>query len=573
MKILGINACLSLDLDGNIRSVDGGGACLMIDGEISIGITEERITKKKYDGGFDNAVNYILSNSNLKLDEIDYLVCSFYGVPYNIPEKLLSRVKEMLGLSKDENKLIIMPSHHLSHAYSAYFLSSFNEALIIVNDNEGQIIEGDNSIPLFQTICERNSYYIARENNIKLIKRDFDYSGAIGFGKMYNKFTKFLGFDSYHDAGKTMGLSPYSQFDFNDYGDLYYFDFNDKLCSIIEDSGDYISDVKKMLKLVGFPDVSPRLSKSPMTQIYSEIAGYIQYQLEKWQEAVVKKLHEKFEFMNICISGGVALNCPTNTRMLNLDFINEVFIPSAPQDQGLCIGNVIYGDILQNNLFDSDRKYYTEKLYLGKKYDLSKEKIIKMVLKYKNLRLYTMSSDEKNKIVAKLLSEGNIVALYQGKSEFGPRALGNRSIIADPRDYFIKDRINIDIKNRENFRPFAPSVIEEKTLKYFDFCGKSPSMMFTSKVRNNYLSKLPAITHVDNSARLQTVNKESNSEYYNLIVEFGKITGIEMVLNTSFNLNGMPIVETPQDAIDCFANSRLDYLVLENILISRTERS
>lgn len=379
MKILGINACLCLDLDGNIRNIDGGGACLMIDGKISIGITEERITKKKYDGGFHNAVDYILTNSDLKMDEIDYIVCSFYGVPYKIPEKLLDQVKIMLGLEKDDKRFIVMPSHHLSHAYSAYFLSSFNNGLIIVNDNEGQIIVGDNSVPLYQTACERNSYYIAEKNNIELIKRDFDYSGAIGFGKMYNKFTRYLGFDSYHNAGKTMGLAPYSQYDFSVYGDLYYFDKDDKLKSIIEDSGDYVSDIKTILKLVGFPDISPRLNKAPMTQIYAEVAGYVQYQLEKWQEAVVKKLHKNYSFKNICISGGVALNCPTNSRMLSLDFIDNVFVPAAPLDQGLCIGNVIYGDILHNNLTDKDRKYYKEQLYLGKEYVLSKEDIINML--------------------------------------------------------------------------------------------------------------------------------------------------------------------------------------------------
>lgn len=567
MKIIGLNACLGVTPEGDIKKVDGGGVCLYENGEITIGISEERLTKKKYDGGFLRGLEYILSERKLSLNEIDHFIVSFYGLPYNIPKKVKDFFIEKLG-KEFEDKVTIMPSHHLSHAYAAYYQSGFPEdgTIVIVNDNEGQIIEGSPLKPLYLSGCERNSYYLVENGELRLIHRDFDKPNDIGFGRMYNKFTRYIGFESYHNAGKTMGLAPFGRLEWFKDKDLFYHDSTGRLRAIIRDTGNFVEDVDKMLQMIGTGHIVEKRPAENMTQQYADLAAFIQEQLEKWQVITINRLHKEYSFNRICVSGGVALNCPTNTNLAALDYIKDVFIPSAPQDQGQCIGNVIYGA----KMFDSPDIKFKEKLYLGKLYDVTRETIMDITRDFPNLRVHYM----KNKIatVATLLSQGKIIAWFQGRSEFGPRALGNRSILADPRDNFIKDTINVKIKKRETFRPFAPSVILEETNKFFDFPNSSsPSMMFTAKIKDSYKGVFPAIEHIDGSSRLQTVSKESNPLFYKLLQYFGLLTGSSMLLNTSFNLNGMPIVETPQDAIKCFSGSGIDALALGDFLI--TEKS
>ncbi|QIW79955.1 carbamoyltransferase C-terminal domain-containing protein [Bacillus tequilensis] len=567
MITVGLNACIVND-DDEIRYVDGGGVCIFKDNHIAAAITEERLSYIKYDGGFKKSLPYVLESCNLSLEDVDQFVVSFYGVSINVPQFLIDHIKKEIGINEKQS-LIVIPTHHLSHAYAAYFSSGYDSALIIINDNEGQIIGEKTSPYMFENTCERNSYYIGNKDKIKLVDRDFDYPYALGFGKLYNKITTYLGLGNYHNAGKTMGLSSYGSGAFENIGDAYRMDYDGNLHCIIEDTGDTEKDIKNLFSKLSVTIPDSRKRNEPLKQIHADMAEYIQKQLEKWTRVRAEFLLNKYNLSNICVGGGVALNCLSNSQLLDIKRVESVYVPSAPQDQGLCIGNALYGvieDMKERNIPVSPN--FNIPLYLGKEYRIKQEDLRIINKKYKGLTFKEM--DNITTVGAKLLSEGKVIGWYQGKSEFGPRALGNRSILADPRDKLVMNRLNLEIKKREAFRPFAPSVILEKTSEYFiNFRERSPSMMFTATVNPDKRNLLSAITHIDGTARLQTVQECDNELYYKLIKKFGEITGVYVVLDTSFNLNGMPIVETPEDAISCFAESNLDALILDNYLIWR----
>lgn len=563
MTTVGLNACI-VDESNEIRPVDGGGVCLFEDEKLLYAITEERLTYTKYDGGFKKALEYVLDASGKNLHDVDQFAVSFYGVSLNVPEFLIEHIKTELSIQPHQ-KLIVVPSHHLSHAYAAFYCSGFKEALIVVNDNEGQIIGEKKSPYMFENSCERNSYYLARSGKIELIDRDFDYPQGLGLGKLYNKFTKYIGMGNYHNAGKTMGLASFGSDRLLSLGDAYKKDYNGNLHCIIPDTGGTENDIKTLFKKLGVTIPELRKKTDPLRQIHADLAMYVQKQLEKWTTKKVEKLTEQYNLEYVCVGGGVALNCPTNTSLLNIERVENVYIPSAPQDQGLCIGNAIYAIVNQEET-DSDQFQFDVPLYTGKKYIVTAETIQTTLKEFPNL--YYNEVEDPSKLAAELISEGNVIAWFQGESEFGPRALGNRSILGDPRDKLVVNRLNLDIKKREAFRPFAPSVLIENTQDYFEnFSTESPSMMFTADVKKEQIKNISGVVHVDGTARLQTVNKQDNPMYYRLIQHFGELTGIYLVINTSFNLDGMPIVETPYDAIVCFAKSELDYLIIGNFVL------
>lgn len=561
MIIVGLNGCI-INEEKGLRQIDGGGVCVYKDGEVLNAITEERLSLTKYDGGFKHSLPYVLEASNLTKSDVDLFVVSFYGIPFEVPVEIMDEISSQLNLESHQ-RLISMPSHHLSHAHSAYFTSSYNSSLIVIADNEGQIIGSKKSDRLIEHSCERNSYYFAYNNEIKLIDRDFDYPHGLAFGKLYNKFTRYLGLGNYHNAGKTMGLASYGSGRFDDIGDAWNMDHNGNLHCIVQDSGDTEKDIMELFHKLKVDIPLPRKNNEPVRQIHADMAEYIQKQLEKWSVRKVEYLLSKLDTRNICVGGGVALNCLMNSAILKHSKVDKVFVPSAPLDQGLCIGNAIYGAIEYDK---SENIHFDLPLYLGKKPKNTATDLKNILSDYPHLATHHLSNPPL--YAAELIAEGKVIAWFQDNSEFGPRALGNRSILADPRDKLVVNRLNMNIKKRELFRPFAPSVLEEYTDEYFiDFSGTSPSMMFIANVKKDKKELLSAITHVDGTARLQTVSESNNKKYYQLIKSFGEVTGIYMVLNTSFNIDGIPIVETVKDAISCFDRSTLDALIINDSLI------
>ncbi|PCF39783.1 hypothetical protein B5C06_10285 [Staphylococcus delphini] len=565
MITVGINACITNDvMSNNIIKVDGGGVCLFKDDIIISAITEERITKKKYQGGFKESIKYVLDASNLSFKDVDTYAFSFYGVANPVPQNLKDYLIKELDI-QNHQELRILESHHLSHAYSAYFSSQFDKSLIIVNDNEGSVLGEKKSNTMLENSCERTSYYLAENNSIKLIDRDFAYPYALAFGKLYNKCTKYLGLGNYHNAGKTMGLASFSTGKFNNLNDAYIFDKDGSLNCIIDDTGNSERDIKRLFNQLGVNIPDARKADEPIKQIHAEIAGYIQGQLEKWINYKASLLSRKYGVENICLGGGVALNCLVNTSLLKNRDIKKVYVPAAPQDQGLCIGNAIW-NIINKKQNKIEKVEFDIPLFLGKKYKVDEKTIENYLKKFDNLKYRKL--DDKVKTCCDLLSNSNIVAWFQNESEFGPRALGNRSILASPNDKFMLNRLNIHVKKRETFRPFAPSVIQEKVEEYFQEKDiDSPSMMFTANVKEEFKDLLASVVHIDGTARLQTVSHKDNPLYYNLIKNYGEKYGVYALLDTSFNLNGMPIVETPEDAINCYYSSEIDYLILEDFLI------
>lgn len=565
MITVGLNACI-VDEGENIRGVDGGGVCVYRDEEILFAITEERLSYKKYDGGFRLSLPYALEACGLTMNDVDQFVVSFYGVSLDVPDLVLDEIRAQLNLQKHQ-KLVIIPSHHLSHAYVSFFTSGYERALVVINDNEGQIIGPKVSANMFENACERNSYYLAEGDRLILLDRDFDYPNALGFGKLYNKFTRYLGLGNYHNAGKTMGLASFGSGSLLKIGDLYEEDYDGNLHCIVPDTGDTEKDVQAMFTKLGVSIPKPRQAKDPLRQIHADLAEYVQRQLEKWTSHRVRRFLKENALSHVCVGGGVALNCLTNSVLLNLPEVDGVYVPPAPQDQGLCIGNALYG--ITEQMKQEGRPVtanFKMPLYLGKQFEVTEEGLLEILQEYPNLRLQRL--DDAVEEAAKMVASGQVIAWYQDRSEFGPRALGNRSILADPRDKLVLNRLNLEIKKREAFRPFAPSVLIEKSDEYFEeFTGESPSMMFTAMVRSEKKALLSAITHVDGTARLQTVSEESNPKYHRLIRKFGELTGVFVVVDTSFNLDGMPIVESPTDAVYCYSKSSLDALIIGDYIV------
>lgn len=570
MKIIGINS----EYDASMNKINSGSCALIVDGKIVYALAEDRVSREKDDGGFEDSLKFILNKVNLSIDNIDYFYISFYANSIIPTGKMISHHLGLLGLNDHPEKLILMPSHHFSHAVAAYFLSPFNEAIIMIADNEGNLLSpgSEKEKNIEDCYCERNSYYWARGNCISLIERDFEMPAEVGFGKAYNMFNNYIGFGNYLTVGKTMGLSSYGKLEGNlKNAEIWKINEDGKLHSNIVETKDLIKDVERFLKLINIKLPDRQGEKLFELPEYKNLAYFIQEQLNKWSAKKLKFLMKKVRINNVCISGGVGLNGIMNEyieKSLNI----PVFVPPYPSDPGQALGNAIYGYITQmgkNNNSSIPKVRFGGFTYLGSEY--SNDEILQIVEENsKEFKFKFKYINNITEVVAELLAKGKIIGWFQGRSEYGARALGNRSILADPRSIEIRDRVNL-LKGRELFRPLAPSVLSEYKSEYFDgtdsFLDKF--MLSVKRVKKAKTKEIKGVVHVDNTSRIQEVSKKDNENYYNLIEEFRKITGIPMILNTSFNMAGKPIVESPNDAIKAFLEIGLDYLVCGNILIER----
>lgn len=523
-----------------------GGCAIMIDGQIKCAISEERLNRVRYSFGYLNSLVYCLESTKIKINEVSLFVFSSYGK--NLPKNYMGCL-QALGVKK--NKCISV-DHHLSHAYSTYFFSPFNNALILVIDGE------DNQ-------KDTESYYLGKgQSIIKIGGNKINKKSFMGIGRTYESFTNFLGWID-QEAGKTMGLSAFGELEKNRVK-LFSIDKDFQIISALNHK--YEKGAKDFIRQNGLDFGSP-FQKDKNNRSASG-AAYIQKETEEIILTLINKLILKTSQKNLCLSGGVALNCNINSRILESNIINNIFIFPASSDRGQCIGNALYGyqkitgfiprHALTNDYFGKEYSEEEILVALNKELGSSINKIVPGVeLKFKKINNIA-------KKTAFLISEGKIIGWFQGGSELGPRALGHRSIICDPRSNKVKNTLNDRIKHRERFRPFAPACLEEKSQEYFMIDRPTPFMLLTPKVKNAFINKIPSVVHKDYTARLQTVNKKDNGIFYELINEFFKLTGCPVVLNTSFN-NNEPIVETPSDAINTFKSTELDYLVLGNYLV------
>lgn len=546
-------------------------AALVQDGKLIAASAEERFSRKKHDGELPvNAIDFCLSRGNINIEDIDYV--AFYWQPYrgiinramhilkNFPQSLsmfkyrgvrwkkLRKIKQIFtdkyGISKYK---FICVEHHLAHMASAYYQSGFDESAILIIDGAGE--------------WATTTLGIGTGSNISKLK-SINFPNSLG--NLYSAITQYLGFKPHNGEGKVMGLAPYG--DPAKYREI----FKDILS--IGDKGEYRLNLKYFGHHLGqeirYSDYlvkklgDPRKPESELEQRHMDIAASLQETLEQCAVSIASHLHDITNLKNICIAGGVGLNCVMNTKIFTDTKFDRIYIHPPAADDGSSIGAALF---VWHCLLNEEKKYAQTNMYLGPEYSNSdiEERLKKTGISY-------TKKENIEQTAAQLLADGKIIGWFQGRSEFGPRALGNRSIVTTTAIKEMKDILNERVKHREGFRPFAPSVLDEKSGDYFkDFGHPSPYMILAWDVIEEKKDVIPAIVHVDGTARVQNVYKHENPRYYKLIEEFGKITGIYVILNTSFNVRGEPIVNTPEQAVDCFINTGMDYLAIGDFLISK----
>ena len=592
-------------------------AAIIVDNKIIAAAQEERFTRIKHTPDFPiNSIKYCLEESGLKINEIDAIV--FYDKPVLKFERLLSTfyavapkgikpfiksipvwLKEKLFLKKlitdklkqvDENinaksLKILFTEHHLAHAASSFYPSNYKESAILTIDGVGEWTTA--------------SIGHGKDKNISILKELY-FPHSVGL--LYSAFTYFLGFKVNSGEYKLMGLAPYGNKDSQETINFIKI-IKEKLVDIKKDGSIFLNleyfkftHGLRMINEEKFRtlfNISKRNEEEEITQTHCNIAIAIQSVTEEIVIKMAKEAKRITKSENLCLAGGVALNCVANGILHSKKIFKNIYIQPAAGDAGGALGCALS---INHQYFDNERVYSNSYdlmngAYLGP-YFSSKE--IQIMNKSNKAIAHNFSNfTELSNKVAKLISEGNVIGWFQGRSEFGPRALGNRSILADPRNPHMQKKLNLKIKYREGFRPFAPSVIEEDYKEYFIEDIISPYMLIVKSITNSIKEKIPdnynslnywnklytrrsslqAITHVDFSARIQTVSKLTNPKYWNLLNDFKKISGVSVLVNTSFNVRGEPIVNSPKDAFMCFMNTEMDYLVIENYLYSKQEQT
>lgn len=524
---------------------------LCLNGRITVATTLERLTRIKNDslmrhpflgGGVDfnslekfhRLLNYLLDEVGLTLLEID---CVAWGGSHAVEAR-------RFFLAVNPNIEFVEPPHHLAHACQAYLSSPFAKSAILILDGEGDPLSGHAGCLAY-----------GEGNQITILRM---LSAAESVGKMYAAFTEKIGFAP-GEEGKTMGLAPYGQADVYEQLKVLHSDHRGEAAPLVQ-LPPYATWLKSLPR---------RNPTAPLTDLDRNLAFATQKITEEVMLTLADWLYEKTGSQHLCIAGGVGLNCVANYLVATRSPFSQVFIHPNPGNNGLAVGQALH---VYNQRRGHPRTYVATSDALGRAYS---EATVQEVLatvpegagicvqKYEDLSaLYQR--------VASAIEGGKIVGWFQGKSEFGPRALGQRSLLADPRRADMKDALNSRVKFREDFRPFAPSVLAERAPEFFELPGESPFMLLAATVKPGMEARVPAITHVDNSARVQTVKREQNAPYYDLIAAFDELTGIPMLLDTSFNVAGEPIVETPEDAIRCFLSTSIDVLCIDRFYVEKS---
>ncbi|KFZ44836.1 hypothetical protein DS62_03285 [Smithella sp. SC_K08D17] len=572
-------------------------ACLVRDGEIIAAAQEERFTRKKHDFSFpDNAIKFCLEAGEISGESLDYV--AFYDKPFIKFERILETylafapsgirsfvmamplwIKQKLWMKEFINKQlnyegkIIFPEHHESHAASAFFASPFPEAAFLTIDGVGE--------------WTTTSYGIGGNNQIQILSEiHFPHS----LGLLYSAFTYYTGFKVNSGEYKVMGLAPYGT---PKYKDLIL----SELMDLKEDGSfklnmkyfDYCAGLtmtnRKFEKLFGGP---PRKPESKVTQRDMDLARSVQDVTEEVMLRMARHIHNETKQKNLCLAGGVALNCVGNGKILREGPFDNIWIQPAAGDAGGALGAALFVwyQYLDNQRIANGQRDFMKASLLGPEYN---DDQILQYLNANNIPFDKLPSGEMPARIADLIAQEKTIGWFQGRMEFGPRALGARSIIGDARSPKMQEIMNLKIKFRESFRPFAPSVLQEKAADFFDIDSESPYMLIVAPVKENIRramtkeeqeyfgldklhvmrSSIPAVTHVDYSARVQTVTRESNPIYYEMIDKFAEKHKCPVIINTSFNVRGEPIVCTPQDAYLCFMRTNMDYLIMGNYLLNK----
>ena len=580
-------------------------ATLIINGKIVAAAQEERFTRKKHDLSYPyNAIEFVLNFAKIKLNEVDQII--FFEKPFLKFERLLetyvafaprgfkSFCKAMPVWLKDklfqknmlfnelkrhdsnfkDNKKIYFSDHHLSHAASAFFPSPFKEAIVLTADGVGE--------------WATTTVAIGKGNNLE-IKKEIHFPHSLGL--LYSAFTYYTGFKVNSGEYKLMGLAPY--------GEPKYIDKIKNNLIDIKDDGSFHLDQSYFNYATGLTMTNKKFNNlfgqkvrdakhEKLTQFHMDIAASIQKVTEEIMIKIAKSLKDEFKIPNLCLAGGVALNCVANGELLRENIFDNIWVQPAAGDAGGSLGAALaLWYIEQNNPRKVELNDSMQGSYLGNEYSQDE---IEKDLKIAGANFETLKYEELIDKTAEFLSNGKAIGWFQGRMEFGPRALGGRSILGDPRSEKMQKNLNLKVKYRESFRPFAPSILRDDLFEWFDINVDSPYMLFVANINSNKKiemtdeqkklfgidklnvkrSTIPAVTHVDYSARIQTVSKNTNNRYYDLISKFKKKTGCPVIVNTSFNVRGEPIVNTPTDAFNCFMGTELDYLIIGDCILDKS---
>ena len=582
-------------------------ACILKDGKIIAAAQEERFTRKKHDPSYPyNAIEFVLKYANLRLSDVDQVV--FFEKPFLKFERLLETyvafapkgfisfakamplwIKEKLFQKNflfnklkehDKNyisdKNIFFSDHHLSHAASAFFPSPFTEAVILTADGVGE--------------WATTTVAVGKDNNLE-VKKEIHFPHSLGL--LYSAFTYYTGFKVNSGEYKLMGLAPY--------GNPIY---ENKIKQLIDikDDGSFRLDQQYFNYATGLTMTNARFNnlfgqkprdpkKDKITQFHMDIAASIQKVTEEIMIKLTKSIKNEFGIKNLCLAGGVALNCVANGKILEEKIFDNIWIQPASGDAGGSLGAALALWHLENNnkrVVNSNDDMKGS--YLGTEFSQNE---IERELTSLGAKFETLEYKDLINMTSEILSNEKTIGWFQGRMEFGPRALGCRSILGDPRSDRMQKNLNLKVKYRESFRPFAPSVLREDLSEWFDMNVDSPYMLLVANIKlekkiemteeqkklfgidklNIKRSEIPAVTHVDYSARVQTVNKNTNKPYYDLISKFKEKTGCPVIINTSFNVRGEPIVNTPTDAFNCFMGTELDYLVIGNCILDKKKQN
>lgn len=574
-------------------------SCLLRDGRILAAAQEERFTRKKHDPRFPvNAIIYCLKEGAIAVQDLDYVV--FYDKPIMTFERLLLsylsvapkglrswleampiwlgrnlHVPKVIDKEIGYDKEVLFTEHHEAHAASAFYPSPFEEAAILTVDGVGEWATA--------------SYGFGRTNQISLLK-ELHFPDSLGL--LYSAFTYFTGFRVNSGEYKLMGLAPYG---IPRYKDLIL----SEIVDLKEDGSirlnlryfDFLGGLRmtnrRFAKLFGGP---PRKPEAEITQREMDLAASIQVVTEEAVLRMARQIYKETGLEDLCLAGGVALNCVANGRLIRESDFEKIWIQPAAGDAGGAVGAAlsVWHNYLGNSRPDPEIANSQWTPYLGPAFS---NDTVKTFLEGKKYPFSELGPENRAGTIASMLTEGKIVGYMAGRMEFGPRALGARSILGDARSEEIQKVMNVKIKYRESFRPFAPSVLEEKASNYFEINTSSPYMLLTANVKKERQlpqplgagtpmlerlkvkrSDIPAVTHLDYSARLQTVSAEDKPDYYDVICAFDKLTGCPVIVNTSFNVRGEPIICTPEDAYRCFMRTEMDVLVVENCLLLKEDQ-
>ncbi len=550
-------------------------ACIVKDGKLVIALEEERLTRQKHTNVFpEQAIKRCMENASLAPKDIDYIAVSIRPrldwpkkASYSIklgPKMKTFVIGELWGAmhkqrilnewlnrtftAENTPKIVFVP-HHLSHVVGSFFVSPYESAALLSVDGWGEwasTFKGTGKANAFK--CFGQDYY--------------PYS----LGMVYEAATRFCGFKGNYDEGKTMGLAPLGNPE--TYGKIVekMFWVNDDMSigidlSYFDERFYSFKPNKKFCQTFGTPREYSKTAK--FEQNHLDVAAAFQKQLEVCMLKMARLLHESTKEDYLVIAGGVSLNSVANGRLVRESGFKDLYVMPAAGDNGTAIGAAFY---VYNSLLGNPRSYVHDDPFVGNEYS---NESIKKLLGESKIKYQFLPDEELETTTAKLLQDGHIIGWFQGRMEIGPRALGNRSILANPTLKNMKDKINAQVKHREQFRPFAPACPIEDTPRFFEQNVADPFMLKVCNVLPDKQAVIPAVTHVDGTARLQTVHKETNPRFYRLLKEFEKLSGVPVLLNTSFNVMGEPIVESPIDAIRCFYTTGLDYLVLGNYVIGK----